>query len=138
MQKVLSSYTIYYASTWLLAKYQNTKIEKTLRHFLWLDGLGNKTRHSVKCEWCCYLKRLGGLGMRDIKKQGIALAAKWVLNSLNGNEPWKILVRNNISRAVIKKGKSWNNIPLINIVLGDFDARVAGSNIFQSIWRAWV
>lgn len=105
VQKVLSSYIIYYASSWLFAKYQTNTIEKNLRHFLWSDGHGNKKRHNVKWERCCYLEKLGGLGMRDIKNQGIALAGKWVLNSLEGSEPWKILVQNNISRAIIKKGK---------------------------------
>ena len=48
VQKVLSSYTIYYTSAWLFANYQSNKIEKTLRHFLWSDGLGNSKTHNIK------------------------------------------------------------------------------------------
>ena len=117
VQKVLFSYTIYYTSAWLMANYQANKIEKALRHFLWSDGLGNSKRHNVKWEWCCIPKKLGGLGMRDVKKQGISLATKWVLKSLEGCEPWKILIRNNIGRAIVKKSKQWVNIPLMDIIL---------------------
>ena len=90
-----------------MANYQFDKIEKALRHFLWSDGLGNSKRHNVKWEWCCIPKKLGGLGMRDVKKQGISLAAKWVLKSLEGDEAWKILIHNNIGRAIVKEGKQW-------------------------------
>lgn len=122
----------------MLANYQSNKIEKTLRHFLWSDGLGNSKRHNVKWEWCFLSKKLGGLGMRDINKQGTSLATKWVLKSLEGGEPWKILVYINIIRATIKKGKLWDNVPLMDIVFGDFEVKVTGSKVFQSIWKAWV
>ena len=75
--------------------------------------------------------------MRDIKKQEISLVAKWVLKSLEGDEPWKILIRNNIERAIVKKGKQWQNIPLVDLVFGDFEVKVAGTKVFQSIWKAW-
>lgn len=47
------------------------------------------------------------------------------------------LGRNNLVRSVIKKGKHWGNVPLIDIVLGDFEVRVAGLKFLQSIWKAW-
>jgi hypothetical protein len=41
-------------------------------------------------------KRLGGLGLKDIKAHGITLAAKCIFKAFSSNEPWKVLVRNDI------------------------------------------
>lgn len=112
VQKVFSSHHLYFASTCLFATYQNNMLEKIIRHFLWSDGMDSKKRHCVKWEWCCLSRRLGSLGLKDIKTHGLALASKWIYKALWGNEPWKVLVRNNIERSVIRKGKQWSNIPL--------------------------
>ncbi|XP_057825619.1 uncharacterized protein LOC131037482 [Cryptomeria japonica] len=82
-------------------------------------------------------KCMGGLGIKDIRAHGIALASKWIVKSLYGNEPWKVLIRNNIKRSVVKKGKTWTNIPLCDIVLGDYNMKVFGSSVFASLWKAW-
>ena len=47
-------------------------------------------------------KNLGGLGMGDLRSHGMALASKWILKSINGNQLWKVLIRNNIVRSSIK------------------------------------
>lgn len=73
---------------------------------MWFDGIENKRRHCVQWEWCCLPKEKGGLGIKDLKVQGMALTSKWIIQALSGKEPWKVLVRNNISRSGIKKGKS--------------------------------
>lgn len=111
MQKVLSSHHIYFSLTWLFTKSQFGMLEKILRDFLWSNGLGSKKTHCVKWEWCCLPKQLGGLGIKDIRIQGISLAAKWIFKAFWGNETWKVLVRNNVERSVIKKGKHWAIIP---------------------------
>lgn len=41
--------------------------------------------------------------MRDLKTHDIALASKWILKAISGNEPWKIFIRNNIVGSIIKK-----------------------------------
>lgn len=64
-------------------------------------------------------KNKGGLGIKDLKAQGMALASKWIIQALSGEEQWKVLVRNDISRLGIKKGKWWNNVPLCNKMLGN-------------------
>ena len=91
----------------------------------------------MKWEWCCLPKQLGGLGIKDIKAQGIALAAKWIFKAFWGNEPWKVLVRNNIERSIIKKGKQWDNIPFWDIIMGDFKMKVFGSKVVSSLWSTW-
>ena len=68
--------------------------------------------------------------MKDLKAQGMALASKWVLKALWGNQPWKVLIRNNLLKSVIKKGKNWKDFPMIDIVLGEFKMRLFGSKIF--------
>ena len=72
-----------------------------MRDFLWSDGLGNKKRHCVKWEWLCLPKERGGLEIMELKAQGMALASKWTIKTQSGEEPWKFLVRNNISRSSI-------------------------------------
>ncbi|XP_059074592.1 uncharacterized protein LOC131064526 [Cryptomeria japonica] len=101
------------------------------------DGKGNKKHHVVKWAWCHADKILGGLGLKDLKFQGIALSAKWIFHSLEGNSPWKVLVRHNIERGFPKKAKSWKNLPFGDLLLGNFPVSVQGSLVFKSIWKAW-
>ncbi|GLJ50294.1 hypothetical protein SUGI_1071460 [Cryptomeria japonica] len=118
VQKVLSSHAIYYSSTWLFSNYQINKPEKILRDFLWFDGQGKKKRHNVSREWCCTPRELGGLGLKDSKSQGIALATKWIHKAIYGNEPWKFLIRNNICLSKPRKGKG-----LSDMLMGDFNIK---------------
>lgn len=136
-QKIMFSYSIYYASVWMFSNYQLNDIQKTIRKFLWLDGRGGKKKHAVKWEWCCMEKKDGGLGLKDLKLQGIALAAKWIFHSLSGERPWKVLVRNNIKRVVPKQGKTWKDLPFSDLVAGDFPVSTSGSLVFKTIWKAW-
>lgn len=78
-QKILSSYNIYYSSVWMFSNYQILEIQKTIRNFLWSNGKGKNKMHFVKWEWCHKDKSLGGLGLKDLRLQGIALATKWIL-----------------------------------------------------------
>ena len=84
VQKVLSSHHIFFASAWLFTKTRFGMLEKILKDFLWSDGLGSKKRHCVKWDWYYLPKQLGGLGIKDIKTQGIALVAKWILQRILG------------------------------------------------------
>jgi hypothetical protein len=136
-QKILSSYNIYYASAWMFNDYQVLEIQKAIRNYLWSDGKGNKKTHSVNWTWCHTDKLLGGLGLKDLKLSGIALASKWIFHALEGEEPWKVLIRNNIGRGYPKKAKFWKNLPLADLICGEFPTIVQGSTIFKSIWKAW-
>ena len=138
VQKVLAAHHLYYALAWLFLSSQVNMIDKILRDFLWLDGKGNRKRHCVKWAWCFQEKKQGGLGLKDIKTQGYALASKWMVKALWGNETWKIIIRNNILRSIIRKGKLWKDIPLLDIVFGDFNMKIFGSKIFQVFWKAWI
>ena len=40
----------------------------------------------------------GGLGLKDLRLQGIALAVKWLAKASVGKEPWKILIRHNLRK----------------------------------------
>ncbi|XP_057849360.2 uncharacterized protein LOC131060216 [Cryptomeria japonica] len=136
-QKIFSSYSIYYSSAWLFSNYQIQDIQSAIRSFLWSDGKGNKKCHAVRWAWCHVDKSFGGLGLKDLKLQGIALSAKWIFLSLNGDCPWKVLVRHNIERGYPKKAKSWKNLPFGDLLLGEFPVAVQGSMVFKAIWKAW-
>lgn len=112
-QKILSSYSIYYASIWMFNNYQINEIHKTIRDFLWSDGRGQRKSHSIKWDWCCMDKSIGSLGLKDLRAQGIALATKWIFHALEGNEPWKVLIHNNISRGFLRKLNFGSPSPLV-------------------------
>ncbi|XP_057851145.2 uncharacterized protein LOC131061466 [Cryptomeria japonica] len=113
------------------------RVQKAIRHFLWSDGNGSRKAHSVKWDWCHLEKSLGGLGLKDLKLQGMALSSKWILQSLVGDEPWKVLVRNDIQNGVPKTAKSWKHLPFSDLVFGNFPISVKGTWVFHSLWKAW-
>ena len=76
--------------------------------------------------WCCNPKQYGGLGLKDIKLHGIALASKWILKAIDGNEPSKVPNRNDIEKPFISKGKKWENVLFSDILLGDFKINILG------------
>ena len=76
VQKVLSFHYIFFASAWMLLNSHVNMLEIILQDFLWSDGKRNKKRHCVKWEWCCQIRSQGGLGLKDIKAQGLVLASK--------------------------------------------------------------
>ena len=41
-------------------------------------------------------------------------------------------------KYVIRKGKQWKDIPVIDIVFGEFKMRLFGTKIFQTFWKAWI
>lgn len=136
-QKVLSSYTLYCSSVWMFCNYQINDIQKVIRRFLWFDGKGNRKWHSVKWGWCCLDKCIGSLGLKDIRLQSTSLATKWILYALEGDEPWKILVRNNIRLVVPKQAKGWKQLPFVDLIAGKFPISPARSSVFKTIWKAW-
>ena len=50
----------------------------------------------------------------------------------------EILIRNNLLKFVIRKGKNWKDVQVIDIVLHEFKMRLFGSKIFQNFWKAWI
>ena len=56
---------------------------------------------------------------------------------MEGDSPWKVLVRHNIERGYPKEAKSWKYLPLCDLITGKFSVIVQGSMIFRSIWCAW-
>lgn len=122
---------------WMFSNYQILEIQKVVRNFLWFDGKGNKMMHSIKWGWFHVGKNLGGIGLKYLRKEGVTLYAKWIFQAFEGNESWKIMVRNNILRVFLKKAKSWKSLPFCDLVAGGFVVLVQGSSVFKLIWKAW-
>ena len=114
----------------MFSNYQIFQIQKAIRNFLWSDGKGIRKAHMVKWKWCHLDKKVSGLGLKDLRFQGISLASKWIFQALEGNEPWKVLIRNNIQCGVPKKAKSWKGLPLCDLVAGRFAVAVQGTWVF--------
>ena len=52
-------------------------------------------------------RRLGCLGLKDLRKQVISFSVKWIIKVLDGSEPCKVLMRNNIALAISKGAKHY-------------------------------
>ena len=90
----------------MFSNYQIFEIQKAIHNFLWSDGKAKRKAHMVKWNWCHLDKKVGGLGLKDLRLQGILLASNWIFKAFEGNKPWKVLIRNNILCGVPKKAKS--------------------------------
>lgn len=110
---------------------------KKIINFLWYDGKGNIKFHVFKWDLCVMSKSRGGMGLKDLKCQGIALATKWICRALEEDEPWKVLIRNNIQRYVPKYAKIWKNFPIEDLLSGKFVVSPYGFEVFKSLWKAW-
>ena len=89
-QKNLPSYSIYFSFSWLFNVNQFDFLH--VRDFLWSNGKGTKRTHAVDGIGAPKAKTRG-LGLKDFRQQGIALAVKWIVKSVQDNEPWKVLIR---------------------------------------------
>ena len=75
--------------------------------------------------------------MKDLRVQGIALAVKWLAKPTEGEEPWKILIRHNLSRGYPSGAKFWSDWNILDFLALDCKARTVGSTIFKTIWKSW-
>lgn len=78
---------------------------------------------------------MGALGIKDIKLQWIFIATKQIFHALDGNEPWKVFIRNNIKLAIPKQAKAWKLLPLSNLITGNFHVSPMGSSVFKAICK---
>ena len=85
--KILSSYPIYFSSMWLFNQVQINSIQKIIRNFYWSDGSGVKKIHIVSWDRCTKSRAWGGLGLKDLKFQGVALVVKLIAKARDGEDP---------------------------------------------------
>lgn len=70
------------------------KLEKLQRQFFWGDTIGKKRLHLIKWENITKKKEAGGLGVRRLLQQNLALLAKWWWRFSKDNESlWVKVVR---------------------------------------------
>ena len=100
--KIFLATHVYFSSCWMPSKKGYEDLVKIIRQFLWAKWDG--TRGFISTSWahCIQPKNKGGLGLIDPRTQGFCLASKWIIRATNGNEPWKILIRNRIDLATMK------------------------------------
>ena len=96
-----------------------------------------KKIHPVSWDWCTKSRAWGGLGLKDLKFQGVALVVKWIAKAGDGEEPWKVLIRNNLRRSHCSRPRGWKNFCFSDCLSVDAPLVVQGSNVFKSIWKAW-
>jgi hypothetical protein len=94
LNAVLNAIPIFYLSFLKIPMVVWKKVRRIQREFLW-GCKGGRARISwVKWDTVCKPKRLGGLGVRDIRAVNISLLAKWRWRLLgNDNAMWKEVLR---------------------------------------------
>jgi hypothetical protein len=106
---VLSAIPIFYLSFLKLPKTVWKLIRRIQRDFLWGAKGGRKRICWVKWDVVCQPKRLGGLGVRDIRAVNISLLTKW---------RWRLLKDDNALWKEVLKGK-YGELVIGNVELGD-------------------
>ena len=73
------------------------------------------------------------MGHKDLRTQGIALVVKWVAKASQGGEPYKVLIKHNISLGQPCRAKNWRELNFSKKLAMDYNVSVLGSNVFKSI-----
>lgn len=95
IKSVLSSLPIYYLSLFRLPNSVGKEIDKIQAAFLWGDSKVKKKVHLVKWQDVTMDKKLGGLGIRNLKVVNNCLLAKWWWRfGREDNSLWKQLICN--------------------------------------------
>ena len=89
IKSVLSSILIYQSSILLAPKSILHSIESLLKKFLWKGGKQNENKlHLVNWETASKPWRNGGLQIRKLALQNLALGAKLLWNIISGKSSW--------------------------------------------------
>ena len=78
IKSVLSSLPTYYMSLFLIPQGVRESLEKIQRNFLWNGTAEKRKMHLVDWKSICSPKKLGGLGIADLKIKNRALLNKWL------------------------------------------------------------
>ena len=133
--KILLGSHVYISSCWLPSQTCYTQLTQLIRRFLWSKWGNTKSLPITSWSHCIQPRDKGGLGIIDPYTQGICLNTKWIVRALEGDTPWKHLVRYRIQTATA--GKSWHAVSWQDKVLLAPYFKTHGSAPFNSIWRAW-
>ena len=96
MNSVLASLPIFQCSVLLAPKTITNKISELLRRFLWEGGRNNdKKLHLVSWDKVLKPKMEGGLQIRDVSTQNLAMGGKILWNMISGKKTW--------SKQILKK-----------------------------------
>ena len=89
INSVLTSLPIYQCSVLLAPKTITNKIEELLRRFLWEGGRNNEKKlHLVSWDKIKKPKTEGGLQIRDVATQNLAMGGKILWNMISGKNNW--------------------------------------------------
>jgi hypothetical protein len=102
LNSVLNAIPIFYLSFLKVLVQVWKKIRRLQREFLWGGRGGRKKINWIKWEVVCQPKRLGGLGVRDIRAVNMSFLAKWRRRLLTNDKVlWKEVLRGKYGDSVI-------------------------------------
>jgi hypothetical protein len=102
LNAVLNAIPIFFLSFMKILVAVWKKVRRIQRDFLWGCRGGRKRISWVKWDTVCKPKKLGGLGVRDVRAVNISLLAKWRWRLLEDDQVmWKEVLKGKYSDAVI-------------------------------------
>ncbi|KAK2406586.1 hypothetical protein QL285_042301 [Trifolium repens] len=109
LNSVLNAIPIFYLSYLKIPIKVWKKIRRIQRDFLWGARGDRKKVNWIKWDVVCQPKRLGGLGVRDIRAVNISLMAKW---------RWRLLTDDHVLWKEVLRGK-YGDSAIGRVVLGE-------------------
>jgi hypothetical protein len=89
----LSGIPSYYMAMYLLSKTFIERLDKHRRRFFWAGKKKKRRYHLVKWTRICRSRSKGGLGVKDLHKQNVALLCKWWWKLETQDGLWQTIVR---------------------------------------------
>ncbi|MCH85394.1 LINE-1 reverse transcriptase like [Trifolium medium] len=112
LNAVLNAIPIFYLSFIKIPVVVWKKVRRIQREFLWGYKGGRNRISWVKWDIVCKPKKLGGLGVRDIRAVNISLLAKWRWRLLeDDNAMWKKVLKSKYGETVtgtVNLGEEWS------------------------------
>jgi hypothetical protein len=119
LNAVLNAIPIFFLSFMKIPIVVWKKVRRIQRDFLWGNRSGTKRINWVKWDTVCKPKRLGGLGVRDVRAVNISLLSKW---------RWRLLEDDKVMWKEVLKGK-YGALVTGSISIGD-----SCKPWFSSVW----
>lgn len=73
----LNNSPIYHMSVYLLHKTTSNNVDKIWRTFFWQGGVTKKKYHLIRWEKNCKVRKMWGLGIKNLRKMNVSLLCKW-------------------------------------------------------------
>jgi hypothetical protein len=142
VKQVLMSMPTYHLMYLNLPAATHNKINRICKDFIWgYNKEGEQKTPLISWERLCRFKKHGGLAIKDVKTQNLALLARWTTNLFtNKTSEWTRLYKANLELLNWrnKKNNRRYNYSTLDKVLFDNPTSFKKFNYTKTLWNAWL